>query len=185
MSRAGRDAEVRFGAEGAQRRGVSTAGVDHSGRWLAAIALACLAAVGAALVSQHLYGMEPCPWCVLQRLIFVAIAAVCAIGLAWRSAIGRALAGTLVLLLGLGGIASALWQHFYAAPSGSCNLTLADKIINGLRLDALIPDVFAPRATCADAAVSLFGVPYDFWSLALFVAIAAAALVVLTGRRNR
>jgi hypothetical protein len=56
-----------------------------------------------------------------------------------------------VLLLALAGIASAAWQHFYAAPSGSCNLTLADKIINGIGLDAMLPDVFAPRATCADA----------------------------------
>ena len=89
------------------------------------------------------------------------------------------------LLLALAGIASAAWQHFYAAPSGSCNLTLADKIINGIGLDAMLPDVFAPRATCADAAVSLFGVPYDFWSLGLFVLLALAALVTLAGRRRR
>jgi len=38
-------------------------------------------------------------------------------------------AAALVLLLAIAGIASAAWQHFYAAPSGSCNLTLADKIM--------------------------------------------------------
>ena len=78
----------------------------------------------------------------------------------------------LVLLLALCGVAAALWQHFVAAASASCNLTLADKIVGALRLDALLPDVFSPRASCADAAVNLFGVPYDFWSLALFVLIA-------------
>jgi hypothetical protein len=46
----------------------------RAGRWFGAIALVALAAVGAALVSQHRFGMEPCPWCVLQRLIFVGIA---------------------------------------------------------------------------------------------------------------
>ena len=174
--------EVGFGRD-APRFGRAPA--FRAGRWFGAIALVTLAAVGVALVSQHRFGMEPCPWCVLQRLIFVAIAIAALIGLAWRAPAGRVLAGTLVLLLALAGIASAAWQHFSAAPSGSCNLTLADKIINGIGLDAMLPDVFAPRATCADAAVSLFGLPYDFWSLGLFVLLALAALVTLAGSRRR
>jgi len=154
------------------------------GRWFGAIALIALSAVGAALVSQHRFGMEPCPWCVLQRLIFVGIAIAALIGVAWRATAGRIVTGVLVLLLALSGIASAAWQHFYAAPSGSCNLTLADKIINGIGLDSMLPDVFAPRATCADAAVNLFGVPYDFWSMGLFVLLALAALRILAARRS-
>ena len=157
----------------------------RSGRWFGAIALIALAAVGTALVSQHRFGMEPCPWCILQRLIFVGIAIAALIGLAWRATAGRIVAGLLVLLLALSGIASAAWQHFYAAPSGSCNLTLADKIINGIGLDSMLPDVFAPRATCADAAVSLLGVSYDLWSLALFALLGVAALGVLLRRRAR
>ena len=149
---------------------------------LVVVAIVCLAAVGAALVSQHLFDMQPCPWCVLQRLIFVAIAIVCLIGAAVPARAGRVGAGALAGLLSLSGIAAALWQHFKAAASASCNLTLADKIISALQLDSLLPDVFAPRASCADAAVSLFGIPYDFWSLALFVLCGAAALSVLRTR---
>ena len=155
-------------------------------RRFAGVAIACLAAVGAALVSQHVFGMQPCPWCVLQRVIFLAIALACGLGLLWRSAAGRVLAGGLGLLLALGGIAAALWQHFQAAASASCNLTLADKIVSGwLGLDSLWPDVFSARASCADAAVSLLGVPYDFWSLALFVAVAFTLLRTLRRRGRR
>ena len=182
MSRGPMPREVGFGRDAAH---FAPGPAFRAGRWFGAIALIALAAVGAALVSQHAFGMEPCPWCVLQRLIFVGIALAALIGLAWRAAAGRVVAGILVLLLALAGIASAAWQHFYAAPSGSCNLTLADKIINGIGLDAMVPDVFAPRATCADAAVSLFGVPYDFWSLGLFVLLALAALAVIARRRAR
>jgi disulfide bond formation protein DsbB len=153
-----------------------------SARLLVIVAIACLAAVGAALVSQHLFDMQPCPWCVLQRVIFVAIALVCLIAAAIPARAGRIGAVVLVELLALCGIAAALWQHFKAAASASCNLTLADKIIGALRLDSLLPDVFAPRASCADAAVSLFGVPYDFWSLALFVLCGIAALRALRAR---
>ncbi len=35
-----------------------------------------LVALGAALVSQHRFDMQPCPWCVLQRLLFAVGAAL-------------------------------------------------------------------------------------------------------------
>jgi disulfide bond formation protein DsbB len=131
---------------------------------LVAGAVIGIAAVGTALVSQHVFGMEPCPWCILQRLIFLAIALACLIGLAVRR-----FGAALVMLLSLCGIAAALWQHFKAAASSSCAMTVADQIVIATRLDSLWPDVFLARASCADAAVSLFGIPYDFYSLALFV----------------
>ena len=151
----------------------------RSAALLVGTALACIAAVGAALVSQHMFDMQPCPWCVLQRVIYLAIALACLIGLAWRGTLGRRSGALLGMLLADCGIAAALWQHFQAAASASCNLTLADKIVGRwLQLDSLLPDVFSARASCADAAVSLLGVPYDFWSLALFTLISSALLLV-------
>jgi protein dithiol:quinone oxidoreductase len=147
-------------------------------RPLAAIAVVSFGAVAAALVSQHAFGMDPCPWCILQRLIFVATGVAALLGLAWRSA-------GLILVTALTGcgVAAALWQHFVAAASSSCNLTLADRIVSGLQLDAMLPFVFEVRASCADAAVNLAGLPYEFWSLGLFTAIGAAALgLLLSGR---
>jgi len=142
---------------------------------LAGIVVLSLGAVGIALGTQHLLGMEPCAWCVLQRLIFVAIALAALLG--WL--LGRVFAGILVLGLSLAGIAAALWQHFVAAASESCNLTLAEKIISGLGLDGSLPEIFQPRASCADAAVKLLGLPYEFWSLALFVLLGVLALRLL------
>ncbi len=145
------------------------------------IAALSLAAVAAALVSQHVFDMQPCPWCVLQRLIFVAIAAVALLGLL----VAQRLAAAGVILLTLLGAAAVLWQHFVAALSQSCNLTLADRIVSGLGIDRLLPDVFAVRASCADAAVDLLGIPYEFWSLGLYVVLAVAALRWLLRRRGR
>ena len=143
---------------------------------LGGIAAGSLAAIGAALVSQHVFDMQPCPWCVLQRLIFVKIAFVALVGLAWRSALGQRIVGLVLLLLAGAGAAAVLWQHFVAASSTSCNLTLADRIMNASGLPWLLPEVFEARASCADAAASLLGVPYEFWGLALFVAISVAAI---------
>ncbi|HVK31212.1 MAG TPA: disulfide bond formation protein B [Burkholderiaceae bacterium] len=144
---------------------------------LIAIAVVSFGAVALALVSQHVFDMQPCPWCALQRLIFVGIGLTALLGLVWDGTLLARRAVPLLLLLLCGcGIASALWQHFVAAASASCNLTLADRVLSGSHLDELLPEVFQPRATCADAAVDLIGVPYEFWSLALFLVIEAAAL---------
>ena len=144
---------------------------------LVAAAVLSFAAVALALVSQHVFDMQPCPWCVLQRLIFAVIGVVCLVALAAPRA-----GGAVVLLLCVCGMATALWQHFVAASSDSCKLTLAERIISGLGLDGMAPEVFQARASCADAAVSMLGVPYEFYSLALFVVLAALGWRVLAGR---
>jgi len=94
-----------------------------------------------------------------------------------------ALAGV-SLLLAVAGVASALYQHTVAAASFSCNLTFADKIISGLKLDALLPSVFSATASCAEAAVSVLGVPFAYWSLALFLLLAVMAAAVLSLARQ-
>ena len=177
--------EVRFAAPGSERLARRPGSPRTAVAGLAAIFLFSAGAVAAALVSQHFYGMDPCPWCVLQRAIFVAIALAALLGLVWRRRVGRRIGAVLALLLALCGGAAALWQHFVAAVSPSCNLTLADRIMNFSRLPTLLPEVFEPRASCADAAVNLLGVPYDFWGLAGFAVVAVLALVVLSGSRGR
>ncbi len=150
---------------------------------LIGIAGVSLAAVALALVSQHAFDLQPCPWCVLQRLIFVLIALAALAGLAARSVTGRRIVAFGLLLLCGAGIAAVLWQHFVAAASNSCNLTLADRIMSASGLPILLREVFEARATCADAAVNLLGLPYEFWGLGLYVAIEAAALWLLLRAR--
>jgi protein dithiol:quinone oxidoreductase len=151
---------------------------------LLGIAALCFGSVGAALVTQHAFDMQPCPWCVLQRLIFVVIGLVALLGLAWRSTAGQRAILLLLLVLCGSGIAAALWQHFVAKASASCNLTLADRLVAGLRLDALLPDVFQATASCAEAAVNLIGVPYEFWSLGVFLLIETACVGLLVRSRQ-
>jgi disulfide bond formation protein DsbB len=142
---------------------------------LSVIGLACVAAVGAALVAQYRFHMEPCPWCILQRILFLIAGALCLVSSALPSLVRR-MVSALAIPFAIGGIAAALWQHFVAAKSDSCALTLADKIITGSGLDVRWPDVFEVRGSCADAAVSVLGVPFEFWSLALFALVGIVAL---------
>jgi len=156
--------------------------VSVAARTFAAGALLALGAVAAALVSQHVYDMQPCPWCVLQRLIFVAIAAACALGLLWRGVAGRIVAAVLALALALSGVAAALYQNRVAAKSESCAFTFPERFIAATGLDAWLPDVFQARASCIDAAVRLWGLPYEVYSLALFALVAVGGVVLLRRR---
>ncbi len=149
---------------------------------LLGMAVISLGAVAVALWTQHALGMEPCPWCVLQRLIFVAIALVVLPALVWRRGFVQLTSALLALALALSGVAAALWQHFVAAVSSSCNMTLADRIVSGLGLDGLLPEVFQARASCADAAVRLWGLPYEAWSLILFMLLSVMALRMVMRR---
>lgn len=146
---------------------------------LLALSLLCFALVGAALVSQHVFDMQPCPWCILQRIIFLVIALLL---LAGAFLPGRAVFIVGSVAFALAGITTALYQHFVAAKSSSCNLTLADKIISGLGLDKAVPAMFEVKASCADAAVDMLHVPYEFWSLGFFVVVAVAATYTLSRR---
>ena len=146
---------------------------------MAGLTVLPLLAVAAALFTQFRMDMMPCAWCVLQRLCFVAIALAGLLGLVLPGAALRRVAGLLALLGAAAGITAALWQHFVANASDSCAMSLADRLMGFTGLDSRFPEVFAAYASCADAKLDLLGLPYEFWSLGLFVVLAIAALRVV------
>jgi protein dithiol:quinone oxidoreductase len=152
-------------------------------RYLTVAALLSLAAVAAALVTQHQLGMQPCQWCVLQRLQFIVIAllagAAAGAAVLRMQLLSRGLA-LFAALMALGGVAAALWQHFVAASSDSCKRTLADVIVRDLGLDELLPSVFTATASCSEKA-KLLGLPYEWFSLAAFVLVGTAAVLAARG----
>ena len=146
---------------------------------LAALVAASLGARGAALYTQHgPMGLLPCAWCVLQRLGLLAVAAAALLGLLLPGMPGRRLGALLAGLMAVSGMAMAAWQHWVAAASASCAMTLADRLMGWTGLDSRWPEVFAAYASCADAKAKLLGLPYEFYSLALFALLALAALLV-------
>jgi disulfide bond formation protein DsbB len=113
--------------------------------------------------------MQPCPWCTLQRFIFLVVGTQALLGAVLPPPRLRRWLAVGMALSALCGASAALWLQFVASSSTSCKLTLADKIMAGLGLFDLAPDLFVPTASCADAAVNLLGIPYAVWSLALFL----------------
>ncbi|HEU4459409.1 MAG TPA: disulfide bond formation protein B [Methylibium sp.] len=151
-----------------------------SARLLGVIAATSVAAVAAALVAQHGFGMQPCPWCVFQRVIYLGIAVVAALGALLPGRGSRLAAALAVVALCAGGIASAVFQHQVAARDASCAFTLADRFLGATGLETRVPWLFQVTATCVDAAASrLLGLPFEVWSGLLFVLLGVAGLLAL------
>ncbi|RZT97920.1 disulfide bond formation protein B [Rivibacter subsaxonicus] len=149
---------------------------------LALVALVAVSAVGAALVSQHVFDMKPCPWCIFQRVVFLAIALAAFIGWISKPRGITVASATAVLLLALGGVAAAVFQNRVAALDSSCALTFADRFLFATGLESSLPYLFQVTATCMEAAsYRLLGLPFEVWSGLLFVLIALAAALVLRG----
>jgi len=159
--------------------------LTRSDRILRLISLLCLAAVGFALISQYAFGMRPCAWCVLQRLILLAIAAVCGLAsVGWGSRMIRRIGAVLSAVLGVCGVLTAWYQYSVAAQLFSCAQTFADRFMTASGLDAGLPWLFGIRASCMDARVTLLGVEYALWGLGLFVVCTVLALAVLASDRR-
>ena len=153
---------------------------------LALIGLAALAAVGGALMAQHVFGMQPCPWCIFQRVLYLAIAAVALLGWALPRCKGVVPAGLGVLALALGGIAAAVFQHEVAAKDASCAFTFADRFLSATGLEMGFPALFAVTASCIEAAsYRLLGLPFEVWSGMMFTAITVVAALLLWHRKAR
>ena len=138
---------------------------------LVAVGLLSFAAVGLAAIAQYAFDMQPCPWCVLQRFIYIVVG-VLALVAAALPGLGRRLFIGLALLGSLSGVASALWQQLHAVNEASCDLSLAERIVSALHLDSLVPQLFIAYASCGDAAVSVLGIPFAVWSCLLYVILA-------------
>lgn len=157
----------------------------RGGSLLLACAVLAVGAVGVALVLQHWFDMAPCAWCTFQRLLFLLVGAFALIG--WLARGSRAMAvamSALAFASAAGGTWAALHQQFVASQSESCVFTFADRTMMKLRLDESLPWLFEATASCSEANLPLFGVPFAIWSALLFAVLFAILLrVAVRGAR--
>ena len=149
------------------------------------IALLCLVALGLALVSQHIFNMPPCAWCVLQRLILLVTAVICLLGNVLPGAAKRVVAA-LAAALSIAGLVAAWYQYTVASEMVSCDRTFADIFMSKTTgLDGMAPWLFGIYATCMDAKVTVLGVEYVLWAMVLFVVLLIISCYALIGRTRR
>lgn len=152
-----------------------------SRKLLVSVALACLAMLAVALYLQHGLGLLPCPLCVIQRYLFLAIALACLLGAGGGSFLFGA---GVALLAALGGLGVAA-KHLYilAHPGLSCGIDPMETALNKIFSARLLPFMFKADGLCEDALAPFFGLSIPLWSLLGF-ALCSGALVWAILRRK-
>ncbi|MDO9025597.1 disulfide bond formation protein B [Zwartia sp.] len=158
-------------------------------RSLRLLGLLCFGAVGIALISQYVYDMQPCAWCVFQRLLYLIVGSVALLATVGQPGKLRlSLTAALVVAGSIAGMTSAWYQERVAANTFSCAQTLADQIMTKSGLESVAPWLFGIYASCMDARVKLLGLEYAWWSMLMFAlvgAIGVGALWTLTRQASR
>lgn len=133
---------------------------------LLSIAVASFGLIGVALYLQHGLDMLPCPLCVIQRYLFIAIGVFALIGA--YTGKPKALAG-LGLLAALGGLGTA-GKHLWvlAHPGLSCGIDPMETFLNKIPTATALPFLFKADGLCEDALAPWFGLSIPQWSFLWF-----------------
>lgn len=136
---------------------------------LLAITLICVSLLAYALYLQLALNMLPCPYCVLQRYAFVAVALSCLIGLALPRALHRIGFG-LGLLSSLVGAAIA-GKHVWilANPAITCGIDPLETGLNKIFLAEALPVFFKADGLCDTPYPPIFGLSIPAWALVWFI----------------
>lgn len=150
---------------------------------LLAIAFASFALIGVALYLQHAKDLYPCPLCILQRYLFIAIGVFALVA----SFMKKPLVPTaLAFASALGGIA-VVGRHLWviANPDLSCGADPLAAAINAWPTAQLWPSVFFADGLCGDPTGSILGLSVPEWAAVWFVLLAVALGALLFKARRR
>ena len=144
------------------------------------VAAISFALIGVALYLQHAHDMLPCPLCVIQRYLFLAVGLASLVG----AFAGRIKAGAgVALLAALGGL-GVVGKHLYvlANPGFSCGIDPMETILNKIPTATLMPWLFEADGLCENATDGLFGLSIPQWSAVWFVLLTLTLIWVLARR---
>jgi len=153
-------------------------------RVFAVIFFAALALVAAGLVIGEWMRLNPCPLCIFQRVLYLALAPWALCGILYPPA--RRLWGSLIALTALGGIATAAyqsWMQLYPELATQCGYgepNLIERAVDWLGMQW--PWLFMATGFCTSKE-SIFGLTMANWSIGCFAVFLLLGLWVGFARR--
>ena len=155
---------------------------ERSARAFTLLFLACLAILGFALYLQHVKNLDPCPWCVVQRVGFIAFALVALAAVLVRPARGGivffAVLAALVALAGAAAAGYHIGLQSDPARAEACAGSMVERILDASHIGRWIPPLLQYDGPCTLKPWSLAGLSIPEWSLVCFVLLFIAALAV-------
>lgn len=150
--------------------------------------LACAVLIGVALYFEHVMNLEPCPLCMVQRvLVIIAGVVFLAAALHGSRGWGTRVYGALTILVGGAGIAVAgrhVWlQHLPEDQVPECGPGL-EFMLEAFPLSETIKKVFQGSGECAEVVWRFLGLSIPEWTLIVFCAMAAFGLYLVFTRKQ-
>jgi protein dithiol:quinone oxidoreductase len=154
----------------------------RAGRSFTLVFVACVGIIGWALYLQHAEGLDPCPWCILQRLIYIAIGLVALVAALWRpDGILLGVFSGLIGLLSLSGVAAAGYHLLLQQDperARACNGSVLEKLLDQSHLGQMIPPLLQYDGPCTLKPWFLLDLSIPAWSLIGFVLMLLAAVLL-------
>ena len=145
--------------------------------WALTLVLCAGGILCVALVMEHVFGLDPCPLCLMQRIwvFFAGLAAYLALLHNPRLGI-YPLATLLCALIGAGFSLRQLWlQSLPADQVPACGPDLA-YMFEAFPLTEVIAAMTQGTGDCAEVAFSLFGISLPGWALLAFAVLGIGAI---------
>ena len=138
----------------------------------------CVAVLGAALYLQHVNNLDPCPWCIVQRILFIVIGLIALVGALHRpQAFGVTAYATVLGVLSMLGIAAATY-HIYLqsdpARAGKCVGSIVERLLDRSGVGSMIPSLLQYDGPCTLKPWALLGLSIPEWSLVSYVMVLIA-----------
>lgn len=147
--------------------------------------MGCLGLVAVGMELQVLWRLAPCPLCIFQRVLYLAIGIVGLLGFLWP--VGRMLWAGLIGGLGLFGFGVAAYQSWMQAypelanECGGVNQNLIERFVDWLGMQW--PDWFLATGFCTSREWELFGLSMANQSAIVFAGIVVAGVLLLKNKR--
>jgi disulfide bond formation protein DsbB len=144
--------------------------------------VACLGILGYALHLQFGEGLDPCPWCIVQRVGFLLVglvALLAALQRPWNVGIRVwSLIGATMALAGAASAAYHLWLQSDPKRAAACAGSALERLLDASRIGDWVPPLLQYGGTCEAKAWTLLGLSMPQWSLVCFVALALWMLLI-------
>lgn len=157
-------------------------------RWLCSLGVAlCAVLLGVALYFQHVMHLEPCPLCMVQRVLVIALAVILtAAALHDPEKLGRRVYGALIILVGLAG-ATVAGRHVYLQnlpPDRvpECGPGL-EYILDVFPLSEALGLIFRGSGECAEVQWAFLGLTIPGWTLLAFIGCVLLGAMLCAMRR--
>ena len=155
------------------------------GAWFATLSLGCFGLVAIGMELQTIFRLAPCPLCIFQRLLYLAIGGLALLGFLWPK-IRLVWAGLIGLLAVLGGSVAAYQTWMQAFPElatecGYAEPNAIERLVDWLGM--AWPSMFMATGFCSSREWVFLQLSMANWSLLIFAAIAVYAAFFLT-RKN-